>query len=125
MADKITLSITPSSLVLTKDFSTINYVFSFYTPEKLQQFLDDLSYCQEQGWVVPTTEEDFNRPEGFIPGKSAVWLDTNTNTFYQYYVGGDLQSFLDYFVIQRKNLDPIKDYFAENPDKGTVNIRIE
>lgn len=125
MADCITLSLTPYDQILTKDYSTISYVYSFYTPEELAKYHEDMQYCIDQGWIEEAGHNDYNRSEGYIPGRSSVWLDTNTNTFYKYCFGKNLQKFLDYFVYERQNFRPIQQYFEEHPDKGSTSILIQ
>jgi len=127
MADRITLSGTPHDRTLTKDFSTIHYIFNFYTPEELAQYTEDMEYCVRQEWIEDIIADGtaYTRSVGYTPGASSVWLDTSNNTFYVYFSGKNLQRFFEYFIIERKNYAPLQRYAEANPDKLSVNIVIQ
>lgn len=127
MADRITLSFTPHDRTLTKDFSTIHYVYSFYTPEELAKYTEDMEYCISQGWIERELADGtaYTRATGPIEGASSIWLDTSNNTLYKYFSGIDLQRFFEYFILERKNYEPLQKFAEANPDKLTVNIFIQ
>lgn len=110
---KLILSLTPKNKVLTNDKRSLEYIHSFYTPEELKKFYEDLDECVVREWIK--SYDDGSRP----------YIDLSKNAFVKVYIGDNVQAFIDYFIVERQNFAPIIDYFDAHPDEGTTEIIVE
>lgn len=126
----ITLTANAAHHVFQFNPSTLDYVFRMYTPEQKSKFFAQQTYCEAQGWLdpvvpiyTPTTELAVLKNAHNNP-KSCVFVDENKNSFTYVFTGADLQAVWDWFVIENANFKPVVDYYAANPNEGTLSASI-
>lgn len=105
---KLTVFVSPKNRPLLNDISSLEYIHSFYTPEEITKFKSDFDECVRRGWIK--SYEEGSRPH----------IDIPANSFVAEYIGDNVQAFIDYFVVERGNFNPVKDYFDDHPEQGST-----
>lgn len=118
---KVVFTFTPKRYTLPYTSNVHEQIIEFLPASLRQQWLQDLTYTIEQGWLL-TSDLSSESPVTDANGKG-IWVDLDTNTYTRIFECTDVEAFMNFFQ-QQPYYSLFVDHYDANTDEATYKIEI-